>query len=83
MLLNRRHRDEEKLLRKLMVLIRLSGDKSIKDQQDVGKYVRDMYNDLGFEETRDIMLAWSRIHANPERYVRTELADEIIELFKG
>ena len=81
MILSRRNREEETFLRKVMILVRISADKSIKTQEDVSKYVSSMYKDLGFKETRDIMLAWTKIRENPYHYSATVIAEELANFY--
>jgi hypothetical protein len=80
-ILNRRAVEEERFLRRLIVLVRLSGDKSIKNQVDVSNYVKDLYKDLSFGEIRDIMLSWRRIKDNPAVEAEKIIA-ELIEFYK-
>jgi hypothetical protein len=81
MILNKRHSLEEKLIRKVMVIIRLSADTSIEDGSDVSRYVNSMFPDLPFEEKRDIITAWMRVKNDPQEYIYKELAGEIFEFF--
>lgn len=82
MILNRREQQEEAFIRKIMMLIRMSGDKSIKDQSDVSRFVKEHFHNLGFEETRDIMLAWKRLQNNPYKFIVEEIAMEMLKFFR-
>jgi hypothetical protein len=81
MILNRRHNAEEKFIRKVMVLVRLSKDSSIKDQSDVSRYIHEMFKDLSFEESKDILIAWKRLQDDPYHYIGTDLVEEMLEFF--
>jgi hypothetical protein len=80
MILNKRNGQEERLLRKLMVLVRTSNNSSIQTQEDLSNYIGIMFNELSFEERRDIILDWLQFKKDPIRAVRG-VANELLELF--